>query len=100
MSAKYKIVFLDGALADLENIYANIVDTFASIKTANSTIEAIEKAILYIERDPCIYPISNRPEYRKCVVKNYVVIYRVDDNEKKARIVRIFHGSQDYENYL
>ncbi len=38
--------------------------------------------------------------YRKLFVKNYVIIYTVDDTTSTVQIIRYFHTSQDYEKYL
>ena len=39
-------------------------------------------------------------EYRKFRMGNYVGVYRVQEEEKRVIILRIFHGSQNYARYL
>ena len=39
-------------------------------------------------------------EYRKFLMGNYVGVYRVQEDEKRVIILRIFHGSQNYARYL
>lgn len=38
--------------------------------------------------------------YRKAIIKNYILVYRVDDKNKIVYILRIFYGRQNYIDYL
>ena len=98
MSEKFEIIFLPEAVSELENIYKYISENSFSEKTANKVIIDIDKAISYIKTFPYMYPMSVFDGYRKCIVKNYVVFYRVDEIAKEAIIVHVFHGAQDIEN--
>jgi len=100
MSVKYNVRLLDKAKEDIRNVYQYIFDSSASIKYANNIISEIEKAIKYLEQNPRIYPESKKQGYRKCVVKNYVIMYCVVDVSKKVLITRVFGGAQDYEGYF
>jgi addiction module RelE/StbE family toxin len=96
----YKISFLDKAKDDITEIYRYISETFSSPRAANNLMDEIDKSISYLEQNPMLYPLSKIDGYRKCVVKNYIVIYRVDDINKEILIVRVFHGTQNYENHF
>lgn len=39
-------------------------------------------------------------QYRKLLIKNYVVIYRIDYNSKKVYIARIVYGGMNYLNEI
>jgi hypothetical protein len=38
--------------------------------------------------------------YQKAIVKNCIVIYKVDETMKKVNIMRLFYGAQDYAKLL
>lgn len=35
-------------------------------------------------------------EYRKAVIRNYVLIYKVDEKNRTVLLLRFFYGKQDY----
>jgi plasmid stabilization system protein ParE len=39
-------------------------------------------------------------EYRKLIVKNYVMFYWVDENRKLVTIARVIYARRDYEKLL
>ena len=50
-----------------------------------------------------LYPTLHRLEkegYRKAVVKNYIIVYKVDEDAKKVSILRFFYGAQDYNKLI
>ena len=34
--------------------------------------------------------------YRKAVIRNYVLIYKVDEKDQTVLLLRFFYGKQDY----
>ncbi|MDI9470334.1 MAG: type II toxin-antitoxin system RelE/ParE family toxin [Bacillota bacterium] len=38
--------------------------------------------------------------YRRIVIKNYVMVYKVDDEDKTIYVLRFFYGARDYEVLL
>ena len=34
--------------------------------------------------------------YRKIVIKNYVLVYKLDEASKTVNVLRFFYGAQDY----
>ena len=47
-------------------------------------------------RDPQLRALG----YRKAIIKNYVMIYRVDEDKKIVYILRFFYGRRDYEKLI
>ena len=39
-------------------------------------------------------------KYHKAVVKNYIMVYTVDEDAKVVTVLRFFHGRQDYEKLI
>ncbi|WP_430016628.1 type II toxin-antitoxin system RelE/ParE family toxin [Paenibacillus naphthalenovorans] len=38
--------------------------------------------------------------YRKAVIKNYILVYKVDEGAEKVVILRFFYGAQDYNKLI
>ena len=61
---------------------------------ANSTLEAIKNAILSLDEMPIVVLLEKSADmpmlgYRQLFVKNYTVIYRVDEKDKAVIIITI-----------
>lgn len=58
-----------------------------------------------LAENPKIYQLCDHENfkekgYRKAVVKNYVLIYRIDEAAKAVYILHIFYGRQNYYSYI
>lgn len=96
----YEIVLTDMAEADLDSIYDYIANTLKEENSSNKLMNKIETSILRLEQFPysCsevhIKPRNKR--YRKLVIGNYIVLYRVEEEYKQVVIFHIFYGKKDY----
>jgi addiction module RelE/StbE family toxin len=62
---------------------------------------ALKKHISILKENPYMYPIyPENPDYRRMVVDNYIVLYKIIDDEKKIEIFRILRASWDLPKYL
>lgn len=48
----------------------------------------------------CIDPRLRALGYHKAIIKNYVMVYKVDESAKVVTILRFFYGRQDYEKLI
>ena len=85
----YRVQLLSRALRDLDGIYAYIAKTLQEPETALHMVEELEAQILSLETMP--YRCAERRTgayagkgYRQLFVKNYTVIFRIDEKEKQA----------------
>jgi plasmid stabilization system protein ParE len=39
-------------------------------------------------------------DYRRTLVKNYSIFYKIDENKKEVIIYRILHQAQNFKKYL
>lgn len=91
---KYKVKMLPRASRDLDNIYHHIADNFKEIGTAEKMADSLEAAILSLDEMPYRGAVrrtgafANRG-YRQIFVKNFTVVYRIDEPRKSVIIVRI-----------
>ena len=101
----YKIVRTDSYQRDLDSAVGYIVLSLVNKTAAVSLLDAIEKVYDDLERMPLMYGFCDDPhlrdlKYHKAVIKNYIMVYTVDEAQKTVNILRFFHGRQDYEKLI
>ncbi len=88
---------------DLDGIFNYISNELKNPKAAIKLIDEIVETLINLEDMPKRCPLSGIPElqndgYRKCIVKNYVALYTVDEASKIVKIAKVFYGMRDYKN--
>lgn len=99
MIDNYTVQFTGPAVDDLENIKQYLVSYSLSIYNLFRK-EFIEKINL-LENHPKIFeilPVRTSIQYRRFFIKNYAVIYDVDDEKKMITVDRVYHCKEDYLN--
>lgn len=91
---EYTVKISPRAARDLDEIYCYIADALKAIGAAQNLADQLEKAILSLDTMP--YCGAERKVgafadkgYRQLFVKNFTVIYRIDENHKLVIIVTI-----------
>lgn len=97
----YKIEETRLAVQDLDEILEYIAYSLSSPTAASSFADEVEKCYANLEHMPLMYEPCRDPQlfalgYRKAVIKNYILIYKVRESEKTIYILRIFHSRQNY----
>jgi plasmid stabilization system protein ParE len=85
---------LNRASDDLDNIYNYIADEFKEIDTAEKMADILEKAILSLSDLPYRGTLRKtgafaNKNYRQLLVKNFTIVYRIDEKKKMVIIVTI-----------
>jgi len=73
----------------------------AAEQMAEALIEAGDSILRFPYADPVYIPI--RPlkyEYRKRLVKSYMMFYWVDEGKKLVTVARVLYARRDYERLL
>lgn len=92
--AKYTVKLMQRASGDLDDIYNHITDDVKEIGTAEKMADALEDAILSLDEMPYRGSIrrtgafANRG-YRQLFVKNFTIVYRIDEARKMVIIVTV-----------
>ena len=92
--ADYTVKLMRRASGDLDDIYNHIADDFKAIGTAQKMADALEEAILSLEEMPYRGSLrrtgafANRG-YRQLFVKNFTIVYRIDEPGKMVIIVTV-----------
>jgi len=62
---------------------------------------ALRKHIDNLKQNPYMYPVyPENPDYRRMLVDNYIVLYKIIEEAKKVEIFRILRASWDLPKYL
>lgn len=91
---KYRVKLMPRASRDLDGIYNHIADDFKEIGTAEKMADVLETAILSLDEMPYRGAIRRTGAfasrgYRQLFVKNYTIIYRIDEAAKTVIIVTV-----------
>lgn len=101
----YKIVRTDAFQHDLESVIRYIVISLKNKVAAAALLDAIEKVYADLEHLPLMYAACHDSYlkelgYRKVCIRNYILVYKVDEPAKTVNVMRFFHGKQDYEKLI
>ena len=90
----YEIKITPRAASDIDNIYCYIADEFKDIGAAEKHADLLEEAIHGLDTMP--YRGAERKTgafankgYRQLFVKNFTIVYRIDEERKRVIIVTV-----------
>ena len=100
---KYNIKYSIESKQDLIRIKQYIKHNLQEPEIAEKLISKIRKEISNLKNNPEIFAIIDddlikKLEVRKLIVDNYIVFYRIKDNN--IQIVRIMYGRRNWINLL
>ena len=106
----YKIDYLPSALRDLTEIAdyigGKLNNPEAADRLSETIVSTIEKLTDMPYRYPVYYPVATfsvkplKMEYRKMVIKNYLVFYWVNEEKHLVTIARVIYGGRNIDNIL
>ena len=101
----FKIQTTENAQRDLDHIIEYIAVELANPSAASTLLDKVDKCCDDLSRMPYMYSECQRSRlkamsYRKAILGNYIMVYRVDESTQTVYILRYFHGKQDYEKNL
>lgn len=101
----YKLVITELAQSDLDSIVNYIAVHLANPVAAGHFLDRVEECYRSLKTNPFIYSKSNdirleKEGFRKAVIKNYVLMFKVNEKSKTVIIYRLFYGARDYLKLL
>lgn len=98
---KYDVILSEEAHSDIDSVLHYIVNALKNPVAAKRMLDKIEQVYIDIADNPFMYAYCNNSRlqndgYRKAVINNYVLIYRVDEVKNIVFVVRFFYGRQNY----
>ena len=96
----YRVDISDRADYELDKILVYISEDLAAYQAAVSFVDEIYACYDRLEENPYIYEVCRDPRlsregYRRAVIKNYVMLYKIYDHELVI-VHHFFYGGQDY----
>ncbi|MFV0342968.1 MAG: type II toxin-antitoxin system RelE/ParE family toxin [Anaerocolumna sp.] len=91
---RYSVKLLSMAYKNLDEIYEYIAKELLSERSAENLIDDLEEAILSLETMPKRGAkrrngIFANKGYRQIFVRNFIIVYRVDDEKKEVVVVTV-----------
>lgn len=101
----YKLIISQLADDDLDKIIYYIAVELANPVAATNLAEKVHKCYYNLKSTPYMYeqccdPRLRKENYRRAAINNYILIYKVAEDQKTVNIHRIFYGGQDYINLI
>lgn len=101
----YKLKITNLANDDLNSIVRHIAVELANPQAAGNFLDEVEKCYEHLKSNPFIYAKSNdarleKEGYRKALIKNYLLMFKVNETEKVVTVYRFFYGAMDYFKLL
>lgn len=101
----YELCVSELAHRDLDRIVSYIAVQLANPMAASDFLDEVGTRYAYLRSSPMMYSECQdkrlRAEgYRKVVIKNYVLVYKIDEASKTVNVLRFFYGAQDYVNLI
>ncbi|MCL2222764.1 MAG: type II toxin-antitoxin system RelE/ParE family toxin [Oscillospiraceae bacterium] len=96
---RYKIKYMDSSLYDMANIKEYLSQFYASSWV--KVMSAIEHRAELLKDMPYSFPLyPGNAIYRKLVVGNYIVLYRIIEKDHIVEIHAIWHGSVNIVEHI
>ena len=97
----YKLDVSDPAEQDLSRIISYIAEKLAAPQAAADFADAVFDCYDRLENNPYLYEQCRNAKlqkegYRRAVIKNYILLYKVNEETKMVVVHRFFYGRQDY----
>jgi Plasmid stabilization system protein len=101
----YKLVITELAHEDLDNIIAYITIQLDNPIAAANFLDEVEKCCAFLKSNPFKYERCSDVRlatdgYRKAIINNYVLVYKLDETAKTVIIHRFFYGAQNYIRFI
>ena len=101
----YKLRIAQLAHEDLVSIVSYITVELANPVAAADFLDEVEKCYDYLKRNPMMYSKCTNVQlesegYRKALIKNYILIFKIVESSNIVNVMRFFYGARDYEKFL
>ena len=101
----YKLLITPSALDELSEIVDYISNNLDNPFFSSFFLDKVGECYDRLKDNPKIYQLCDYQNfkekgYRKAVIKNYVLIYRIDEETNTVYILHFVYGRQDYYSII
>lgn len=99
----FEVEFTDECIEEINEIYEYISNNLKENIAAKKLMTEVTDRVLSLAEAPELYMEIGKSDklkrdYHRMVVKNYVVLYTIDFEERKVFISRMIYGRRNYLN--
>ncbi len=95
----YNIEFTKECKKEIMQIYEYISKNLYSEEAAKRLMRKIKKRIMDLSINPRLYielESKNKRKFRRMVIDNYIILYTIDEENKKVFISHMFYARRNY----
>ena len=101
----YNITITDSADRELSEILDYLSVRLQNPAAATAFVEEVLSVYEALKHMPNMYELSrnlrlHRMGYRKVVMKNYIMLYRVEESSQTVYVLHFFYGAREYEKLV
>lgn len=101
----YKIIISNEADRDIDEIVRYIAEILKNPIVARNLLNEIEKSYIQISQAPESYSYCSDKRlrdkgYRKILIKNYILFYRIDYKNNIVYVMRVIYGRRNYTDLI
>ena len=101
----YKVRVEEPAESDFQHIITYIAETLDATAAALSFMDEVDVCYDRLQENPYLYEQCREPYlqsegYRRAVIGNYVLVYKVLEEQKEVEVHRFFYGQQNYTKFI
>ncbi len=101
----FKLVVSKEATEDIEDIVLYILSELNNPSATSAFLDDVEKSYQNIIKKPWMYSLCNDYKlrnggYRKIVIKNYLILYRINEEAEIIFVVRVVYGGRNYSELI
>lgn len=98
---QYKVIITPTAYKEINQIYDYISENLYARKAAHDLMEQVELEIKRLKTSPEIYTEIEKIDelkrrYRRIVIKNYVILYTIDNDNQTVYVAHMYYGRRNY----
>lgn len=97
----YKLQISRSAQKELDGIVQYMVEQLCNPKAASDFLDLLDEKYEFLAENPKMYPLARdfqlrRRGYRMLKAKNFLLLYRIIEDEKTVNIAGIFYDGEEY----
>ena len=103
MNTKYKVIITPTAYKEINKIYDYISEDLYAEKATKNLMRKVEESIQNLKDAPKIHAKIEKidelkRQYRRIVIKNFVILYTIDEINKVIYVSHMYYGGRNYLN--
>ena len=101
MDIKYKVIITPTALKEINKIYTYISEDLYAKSAAIKLMQQVEDQVQRLKYMPQIHTKIEKYDslkriYRRIVIKNFIILYTIDEENKIVYVSHMYYGRRNY----